>query len=104
MPPSLQLVGSPNGSEHILARLQAQVVGVVEAEPAAGLLQLLGSQALQRSLRRHGHEHGQLHGAVGQRQNRGPGPGCLGEGCPSEVRDYHFEKKRKKREGAGWVS
>ena len=67
MPPALQLVCAPDGGEHILAGLQAKVIGVVEAETAAGLLQLLGSQALKRGLRSHGHEHGQLHRAVGQR-------------------------------------
>jgi hypothetical protein len=38
-------VRAPDGVEDLLAGLEAEVVRVVEAEPAAGGLELLGSEA-----------------------------------------------------------
>ena len=75
--PALQLVGAPHGVEDVLARLEAEVVGVVEAKAAAGALQLLRREALERGLGGNGHEHGQVDGAVGERHDGRPGPSCL---------------------------
>lgn len=64
--PALQLVRTADGIEDLLAWLQAEVVGVVEAQAAARLLQLLGRDALKRGLRGDRHEDGEVDGPVGQ--------------------------------------
>lgn len=73
MAPSLQLVRAADGVEDVLAGLQAQVVRVVEAQAAARLLQLLRGDALERGLRGDRHEHGEVDGPVGQREDGGAG-------------------------------
>lgn len=71
--PALQLVRAADGVKDLLARLQAEVVRVVEAQAAAGLFQLLGRDALERGLRGDRHEHGEVDGPVGQGEDGGAG-------------------------------
>lgn len=54
--PSLQLVSTTNGIKNLLAGLQTQMIGVVQAEATASIFQLFGSDALKRSLGGHRHE------------------------------------------------
>lgn len=64
--PSLQFVGAPDCVEDLLAGLEAEMVGVVEAETASGSLELFGSESLERSLSGYGHKYGEVYGAVGE--------------------------------------
>lgn len=82
MVPSLELVRTTDGGEYLLAGLKSEMVGVIETETAASLLQLLRSQTLQRCLGRDGHEYGQLHGAMWKSQDRSSGPGRLVDTTP----------------------
>lgn len=75
--PPLQLVRTAHGIKDLLARLQAQVVRVVQAEAAARVLELLGPDALQGGLGRHGHEHGKVDRAMGQGEDGGASSGRL---------------------------
>jgi len=77
--PALQLVGAPHGIEDLLAGLEAEVVGVVEAQAAAGALELLRREALEGGLGGDGHKHGQVDGAVGERHDGRPGARCLAD-------------------------
>jgi hypothetical protein len=77
MLPALQPVRAADLVQHRLPGLQTQVVRVVEAQPAARGLELLGRQALEAALRGHGHEDGQRHGAVREVQRRGASLGFL---------------------------
>ena len=63
--------------EDLLARLQSQVICVVQAKAAARLLELLGCDALQGGLGRHGHEHGQVDRAMWQGEDGGASSGRL---------------------------
>lgn len=47
-----------------------QVIGVVQTESASLVCELVRREALQRSLRGHGHEDGEGHRAVGQMESR----------------------------------
>lgn len=73
MLPALQLVCAADGIEDLLAWLEAEMVGVVQTQSAARLLELFGSNALQGGLGSDGHEHGEVNGAMGQGENRSAG-------------------------------
>ena len=51
-------------------KFRLQVICIVQTQPAPRLLKLLRRQALERSLRGHGHEYGQRHGAMWEVQRR----------------------------------
>lgn len=55
--PSLEFVSAAYGIEHILTRLQSQVICIVQTQPAARLFKLLWRDSLQRRLGRNGHEN-----------------------------------------------
>jgi hypothetical protein len=66
--PGLRPLGRVSWSRRRRRRraVAVQMVGVVETQPTALVLELLGREALQRRLRGHGHEDGQRHRPVGQ--------------------------------------
>jgi len=47
-----------------LEKFRVQMIRIIQTQPTPRLLKLLRRQALQRSLRGHGHENGQRHGAM----------------------------------------
>ena len=63
--PSLQSMRSSDLIECLLARLQAKMVRVVEAEFTPCPCKLCGGETFQGSLCGHGHEHGQLDRSMG---------------------------------------
>jgi hypothetical protein len=62
----------------------SQMISIVQTKPTPRLLKLLGRQPLETSLRSHGHEDGQLDGAMWQVQD---GRSCFGRlSCTSAKR------------------
>ena len=51
-------------------QFRVQMISIVQTQPTPRLLKLLRRQALERSLRGHGHEYGQRHGAMWEVQRR----------------------------------
>lgn len=80
MLPSLELVRASNLVEDFLPGFEAEVVGVVEAETAAGGFELFVGEAFERGLGCDGHEDGELDEAVGEEEVGGAGFGGLGSG------------------------
>ena len=64
MLPSLQSVRAAELIQRLLTGLEAEMVGVVQTQSTAGLLQLIVGEALERCLGGDGHEHRQIDGAM----------------------------------------
>ena len=60
-----------------LREFRVQMICVIQTKPTSRLLKLLRRETLQRSLRRHGHENGQRHGAMWEVQRCCSRAGCL---------------------------
>jgi hypothetical protein len=60
----LEFVRAADGIENGLTRLETEVVGVVEAQTAADVLELLRGYTFERGLGCDGHEEGGLDGAM----------------------------------------
>lgn len=73
----MEFVCAADGVEDSLSGLEAEVVGVVEAETTADVLELLGGDAFERGLRGDGHEERGLDGAMGEREDGGASFGGL---------------------------
>lgn len=71
MVPALQLVCTADFVEDCLPGLETKVVGVVEAETAAGGFELLWSEAFEGALRCDRHEERGFNGAVGEAEDGG---------------------------------
>ena len=83
MLPSLKLVSPADGIQDLLARLETKVVCIIQAESAAGILELLGSEAFERRLGGHGHEDGEINSPMRKSQDGSTGSSCLRHGCVS---------------------
>jgi hypothetical protein len=68
--PSLELVCAPHGVQGRLARLEAEMVRIVQTQPAASLLELVRRKALQRRLGGHWHEDRERYRAMGKMERR----------------------------------
>jgi hypothetical protein len=56
------------------------MISVIQTEPTARHFQLMRREALQGSLCRDGHEHGEIDGPMGEREDGGAGAGGLDSG------------------------
>lgn len=75
--PSLQPVRAANLVQHLLSRLQTEVIRIIQAQLAAALGELVIRETFQRRLGRNGHEDGKRNGAMGKMEGAGAGFRCL---------------------------
>lgn len=65
--------------QHRLSRLETEVVGIVQAEFASGLCELVVGEAFEGGLSSDGHEDGERHRAMREMERTGSGFGGLDE-------------------------